>query len=337
PPPTPFPYTTLFRSKPHLAHRLRHAAWLVPVQRAGLPGADLTEVAAPRALLAADEERGFAVLPALVDVGTAGLLAHGVQSTGADETLELLVFRTHRGPGPDPRRLPFDRGLSVAGFDTEQLAAFGSNSHMCQGTPESGDRQPAVERLHQVGGGRVHHLGDSDLTAEFRGQRGDTGVGDATGHDALERAEIAVAVECEPVHGHPPLDADADGSDLAFGSPRRRGAPHPGASVDPPRLDPQARARGDEGLLDPPDVLHDVDRVRQGDDRIADQLPRAVPGDAATRSTSTTGVPSAGRSSGSVRLPAVYVAGCSRSRTVSSRVPSARSSARVRWRSQVGA
>ena len=68
--------------QPHRAHRLGDAARLVAVEGRGLAGVDLAEVAAAGALLAADEERGLAVLPALVDVGAAGLLAHRVQALG---------------------------------------------------------------------------------------------------------------------------------------------------------------------------------------------------------------------------------------------------------------
>ena len=68
-----------------MLHGLGDAARLVAVQLGGLAGVDLAEVAAPRALLAADEEGGLAVFPALVDVGAAGLLAHRVQATGAHE------------------------------------------------------------------------------------------------------------------------------------------------------------------------------------------------------------------------------------------------------------
>jgi hypothetical protein len=63
----------------HPLHAVGDAARLVRVVGGRLAGVDLAEVAAARALRAADEERRLAVLPALVDVGAAGLLAHGVQ------------------------------------------------------------------------------------------------------------------------------------------------------------------------------------------------------------------------------------------------------------------
>src|SRR5690606_9303013 len=92
----------------HLAHGLGHAPRLVTIEGAGLAGVDLAEVAAAGALLAADEERGLPVLPTLVDVGAAGLLAHRVQAAGLDQRLEFLVLGTHGGLRTDPRRLALD-------------------------------------------------------------------------------------------------------------------------------------------------------------------------------------------------------------------------------------
>ena len=106
----------------HLLHALGHPPGLVAVERLGLAGVDLAEVAAPGALVAADEERRLAVLPALEDVGAAGLLADRVQALGLHEVLQLAVLRAHLRPGLDPLRLALDRGLRVADLETEQLA-----------------------------------------------------------------------------------------------------------------------------------------------------------------------------------------------------------------------
>src|SRR6266516_3326498 len=67
----------------HGGHRPGHPARLVGVQRARLAGRDLAEVAAPGAHLAADQERGLAVFPALEDVRAAGFLADRVQALAA--------------------------------------------------------------------------------------------------------------------------------------------------------------------------------------------------------------------------------------------------------------
>src|ERR1700748_1385899 len=47
-------------------------------ERGGVPGVGLPEVATPGAHLTADQKGGFAVFPAFVDVGAAGLFADGV-------------------------------------------------------------------------------------------------------------------------------------------------------------------------------------------------------------------------------------------------------------------
>ena len=85
-------------AQPHRLHALGDPARLVAVELGGLTGVDLAEVAATGALLAADQERGLAVLPALVDVGAAGFLADGVQALAPDQRLELLCT-----PGPSWR------------------------------------------------------------------------------------------------------------------------------------------------------------------------------------------------------------------------------------------
>src|SRR5271156_495135 len=113
----------------HRLHAFRDPARVVAVERRGLARVDLAEVAAAAAHLTADQEGGLAVLPALVDVGTAGFLAHGVQSFAADQLLQLGVFRAHPQPGPDPRRLSLDRGFRVAYFQTQKFPTFGDNGH----------------------------------------------------------------------------------------------------------------------------------------------------------------------------------------------------------------
>ena len=82
----------------HRGHRLGDPARLVGVELGRLAGVDLAEVAAPGALVAADEEGRLAVLPALVDVGAAGLLAHRVQALALDQAAQLGVLRAHASP-----------------------------------------------------------------------------------------------------------------------------------------------------------------------------------------------------------------------------------------------
>src|SRR5690606_13041425 len=118
---------------------LGHPARLVGVEGGRLARVDLAEVAAPGALVAADEERGLAVLPALEDVGAARLLADRVQAAAVHELLELGVLGAHGRPGADPLGLLLDRDLGVARLDPEHPASLG------------GDRHPA--RLFQAGTG----------------------------------------------------------------------------------------------------------------------------------------------------------------------------------------
>src|SRR5262249_18515712 len=99
------------------------------VERLRLPARDRAEVAAPRALLAADQERRLAVLPALEDVRAARLFADSVQPLATDQVLQRGIFRASPQPGLDPRRLAFDRDLTVAGFDTEEPAPLGCEYH----------------------------------------------------------------------------------------------------------------------------------------------------------------------------------------------------------------
>ena len=97
----------------HRAHRLRDATRLVAVQRGGLAGVDLAEVAPARALLTADEERRLAVLPAFVDVGAARLLADGVQTFALDQRPHRGVLRTGAQARLDPLGLALDGCLGV--------------------------------------------------------------------------------------------------------------------------------------------------------------------------------------------------------------------------------
>ena len=57
--------------------------------------------------------------------------------------------------------------------------------------------------------------------------------------------------------------------------------PDPGPAADPPGGQPELGAERDQRLLDPAYVVDDADRLGQPDDRVADELARAVPGDLA--------------------------------------------------------
>ena len=100
----------------HLAYGLRDALWLFNIERFRLCGVDLAEVTAAGAVGTTDEEGGFAGFPALVDIGAASFLAHGVQRRALDFAAHVLVFRASFHRVTDPARLGFDRGLRVALF-----------------------------------------------------------------------------------------------------------------------------------------------------------------------------------------------------------------------------
>ena len=64
--------------------------------------------------------------------------------------------------------------------------------------------------------------------------------------------------------------------------PRRPAGTHtPERPVDPARVQTQLGAHLDQRFLKAPNEIHHIQRFGQPDDRIADQLPRAVPGDLA--------------------------------------------------------
>src|SRR5664279_818371 len=114
------------------AHRLdalRDALRLLGVVRGGLGRLDLAEVAPARAGVAADEERGLAVLPAFEDVGAAGLLAYRVEAFAAHDRLELGVVGAHDGARTDPGRLALNGGLCVLDLEPEEPAAVRTNCH----------------------------------------------------------------------------------------------------------------------------------------------------------------------------------------------------------------
>jgi len=88
-----------------------------------------TAVTAPGAPVAADQERGLAVLPAFEDVRAAGFLAHSVQAFARDQFLERQVLRAGAQSRLDPRRLLFDRRLAVSCFQPEQPPILGHDNH----------------------------------------------------------------------------------------------------------------------------------------------------------------------------------------------------------------
>src|SRR5580658_10762989 len=75
------------------------------VERAGQPGLDVAEGAGTGAGVTHDHEGGVLFLPALADIGTAGLLAYGVQAVGAHDARRLDIAGRDRSLDADPVRL----------------------------------------------------------------------------------------------------------------------------------------------------------------------------------------------------------------------------------------
>ena len=97
----------------HGLDRLGDAAGLVQVEFGGHPVRDRAVLAGAGADVAQDHEGGGAVLPALADVGTAGLLADRVQRLAAHHALQPQVVRPPGGPHLEPRRLARGDGDGV--------------------------------------------------------------------------------------------------------------------------------------------------------------------------------------------------------------------------------
>ena len=94
-----------------VSHGFSDATRLVLVVLSGTARRDIAEVAAARAQRTAEQEGRLAVLPALVDVGAAGLGAHRVQALGMRKRAHVLVVLAGLGSRADPLGLLLDRSL----------------------------------------------------------------------------------------------------------------------------------------------------------------------------------------------------------------------------------
>ena len=83
------------------------------------------------------------------------------------------------------------------------------------------------------------------------------------------------------MHRHSAADPDADRRDLALGAALVGAEPDAAAAGDAGGGDAEVGAHRDQRLLDPADVVDDLDVVGQPDDRVADQLAGPVEGDLA--------------------------------------------------------
>ena len=128
---------------------------------------------------------------------------------------------------------------------------------------------------------RVGGFGHADVTTELGAQRRHPCIADTAGHDLVEVAELHVAVQREPVHGHPTRHPDPEGRDLELGPPSVRCDPDPGTPSYPAGWDAEVRAGTDQRFLEAADVVDDEHVVRQGEDGVSDELTRTVEGDLA--------------------------------------------------------
>src|SRR5947209_1948465 len=115
---------------------------------------------------------------------------------------------------------------------------------------------------------------DVDGVAEDRGGRGDSEVADATGVDQCEVRQVGLQVDGEAVQADPVALGDADGSDLAGGSPDAH------MSVVDVCRDADLAERLDDRQLERMHVArHAQPAGAESHNGIADELPRPVIGD----------------------------------------------------------
>ena len=107
----------------HDLHVLCHLERLSVVHSDGLTGRNVAEVATTGALGATNQVGCLTVLPALVDVGAAGLFTHGVQTLATSQLAHLVVLGADNGLGLNPVRLLLDGSLGVASLHAQQLAS----------------------------------------------------------------------------------------------------------------------------------------------------------------------------------------------------------------------
>ena len=118
--------------KAELGGRLRHVFRLARVERARQPGLHVAEGAGARAGVAHDHEGGVLLLPALADIGAAGLLAHGVQAVRPHDLLRLEEALRHRRLDADPVGLFGLRGirpLRLFGMARARIAEVENDGH----------------------------------------------------------------------------------------------------------------------------------------------------------------------------------------------------------------
>ena len=117
---------------------------------------------------------------------------------------QRVTRSSFRAAGRDP---------SVGGADFRRDGVvrerLGQRVGAVDAVPRGGAEHGGEMALHHA-----QHVGDGDGAAGLGGQAGDSRVPDAAGHDPVEPAEVAVAVEREAVHGDAARHPDADRATL---------------------------------------------------------------------------------------------------------------------------
>ena len=273
----------------HPVDGLRHPRRLVGVGRHRLAGVDEAEPARPGAAVAEHHERGGAVGPALGQVRTAGVLAHGDEIELAERAAERQHLRAVLHHRPQPL------GLAALDRQTGDHARVGEARHQADRlTRPLASREPAevvgtvpprdvlalaaTARPTRRGepGDDVDDALDRHVDA-LLGERRHGSVADAARHDVLAHVrQIGGDVERETVHRAAAGQANADRRDLArvrpFGVDPHAGIL--GEATDAAQA--ELAQRIDEQLLDSVDVVGRTERVVDRQDRIADELTRPV-------------------------------------------------------------
>ena len=145
-------------------------------------------------------------------------------------------------------------------------------------TFEGGEGEKFGEMVRETG----LYLRESDVAVEEFFEGCGFAVGDATGNDEVEVAEVGGDVEGEAVGSYPAADVDADGGEFFLWDIARRMNPDAGFAWDAIRGDAEIAGGADHGLFERADVPVDVaaDGI-EIEDGVADDLAGAVVGDIA--------------------------------------------------------
>lgn len=139
-----------------------------------------------------------------------------------------------------------------------------------------------VEGIHE----RTFNLVHRGAGAWEEALHGGNGAAETTGVDQVEEGEVGGDVEGDSVERDPAAEFDADGADFGEAVGRGSGAgiadPDAGGAFGALAGDFELAERADDGFFEEAHVGVQVEAVAiQIDDRVGDELPRAVEGDVA--------------------------------------------------------